>query len=462
MKLQIKPQIKPQIKSKGANAMKKVLCLLLITVMLIMCACDAEDPIAENSQGVTDNSANVDQNASQTESEPTAENSNPTLNKDDVTDTNKETEYVPDAKSAEEITEAECEALAYYMYADVLSIAKEFYGFPSYLFGTPGTKHETYVGIDQFNSSYREVRVQKRENVGSTIEFEADAEKLRELLNTYFSEELIELAFNLKHPCPIIEDDGVLYRMTHEPVTATTACDIAAGRIISRENGVVRYGFPIYFIDTDSDNTDDKLWIFGYMDFVYENNKWKVNDFRLSREAYDETYFPASKADVRMDDFFAIDDSMSKDGIEVLLDGEKKVTVKVDGKVIETELAKKSSKIRSIEKAGGSIFVSFLGTFGESETLVIRESDHQIAASFISDAYCITENGDWYYLTLNRENRTCDIFDKDGKSVYGIGAIIQNNTDEFGLHEIAPVEELKYEDGKFSVVYDLKGYPQVK
>ena len=131
--------------------MKKVLCLLLITVMLIMCACDAGDPIAENSQGVTDNSANVDQNASQTESEPTSENSNqteseptsensnPTLNKDDVTETNKETEYVPDAKSAEEITEEECEALAYYMYADVLSIAKEFYGFPVSISSTAAT-----------------------------------------------------------------------------------------------------------------------------------------------------------------------------------------------------------------------------------------------------------------------------------------------------------------------------------
>lgn len=454
--------------------MKKIFCLILVGIMLLLCACASEESENVDSQIIVDDSESRDNDASENEltdeksqtpeTSRQADTSNPALDGDDLEAENKtyKPRYVPESKNAEKLTEEECEKLAYDMYADVLSIAKEFYGFPDYLFSTPGKMHKSFESLDPSKSGYFEVRYFDNESASSTIKFKPDVKMLNEVLNNYFTDDLINLAFSLKYPCPILVDNGVMYRAEYEPPTAETVCDISAGRVISRDKGVVRYGFPIYYIDYDTEEIDESFWFLGYMDFVYEDEQWKINDFRLSREAYNEDLFPGSLVDIRMDDFFDIDDSATLDNIKVELKGDKNVTVSVDGKKADFKLEKKASKIEKIEQSNDNIFVSFLGIANEMETLVVSKTDLKLNASFVANAYCVNENGDWFYLIINRDTKTCDIYDKADSAIYGVSVIRQPKTKEFGLPEIAPIDELKYEDGKFSVVYDLTGYLQDK
>ena len=425
--------------------MKTIISLILIFCVTILCACTEDVP--EYSYESFESSET---------NEISKENSESKLNISEYNlvpmNHSQATPFAPAATTAETLSEEDCIALAYDMYDDVLSIAKEFYGFPDYLVGVPGSE-QIIDGV-----AYYQIRCRTDGKITSSIEFQNDADMLRNLVDFYFTDQLISSAFSLEYPCAIFAEDGVLYGTSHEPNTANTGCDISAGRIISRDNGIVRFGFPIFNIDYNTNKPDEDFWIFGYMDFVYEDEKWKINDFRLSREHYSHSDFPGGLAEIRMDDFFTLDDNKEIEGVEINLDGEKNVSIEFSGKSITAELTKRASKINGIEKAGGNIFVSFLGAFGELETLVVSEADATISTRFVSNGFCTTENGDWYYLTVDRENRLCDILDKSGTPIHGFAAIKQELAQYRSLPEIAPIDDIELDEDGFTIIYDITGY----
>ncbi len=359
--------------------------------------------------------------------------------------------YNPKANNVDDITDEECEELAYDVYDEVFCIVKEFYGFPEYLRIEPGEYPANEI-------PYTEVYVNPNPNDKYPVVFENNAESIKATVDKYFTDALIKLAFSLDKPCPIYEENGKLYRTEYETNTAYAGCDISAGRILFRENGIVRYGFPIYFLDYETHEPDTDFWTLGYMDFAYEDSAWKVDDLRLSSVHYSADNFPGGKADIRMDDFFETTDEAQFEGITASLKNGKEVFVTVSGHTVSEKLTVTASKVRKIEASNGNVFVSVLGAFGETETLVISEKEGTVISKFISNGYCITKNGDWFYTKINRETLKGEVFDKNNKAVSGYQLVKQDSGEHRALPEIAPIEKMEYNDGKIEITYDVTAY----
>lgn len=359
--------------------------------------------------------------------------------------------YVPASVDAQSITEEECEALAYDIYDEVLAIAQEFYGCPEFLWCQPG----------QYSLSetiYTEVCVNLAPSENAVIIFENNSAFLENLVDEYFTDALIDLAFDLEYPCPIYEDEGILYRTEYEPGVGEKACDLSAGRILSRENGIVRYGFPIYHMDIETHELSVKpFWAFGYMDFVYEDEAWKVNDFRLSNVFYSYNEFPGGTAPIRMDEFFETTDSLESDNVVANLENGA-VSCIIGDKTVTAELNINSSKVRNIERVGGNVFVSFLGAFEEIETLVISEESGEIISQFVSNGYCTDDSGNWYYVVIDRENLRGDIYDKANNPLRNFMAVKQDTYEYRALPMIAPIDDISFDDGTFTITYDVTAY----
>lgn len=361
-----------------------------------------------------------------------------------------------DATESESLSEEDCVELAKKYYPDVRSILSEFYGNPKFL---KRVGKGPYPAGEVF---YSRVELSPSDKMVSSIVFENDAAKLRELLNEYFTDDLIEKAFSLEYPCPIYEKDGVLYRTIFEEGNGYHACDLEAGRIISKENGFVRFGFPIYSIDFESNEISDKdFWVFGYFDFVYEDSAWKINDLRLSGEQYSYNDFPVGCADIRMDGFFEIGDEYNQNGVAVELKDDANATVAFDDKTLNLKLTNRASSIKKAENVGGNIFVSFNCIFDESETVVISESDGKVIAQFVSNGYCTAQNGDWYYIKLDRKTRACDVYDRNNNAVCEICAIRQPDAVYKSLPEIASIASFSLEADGFSIIYNETPYKQI-
>ncbi len=367
--------------------------------------------------------------------------------------------YVPVAVNADDITDEECEFLTLSLYDDVISIAREFYGFPQYLHNSAG---EQIVGGKDWQGNditYTEVYYYPNENITSSIVFENDIEMLEDVVDEYFSESLKNSAFSLAFPCPIYYEDGKLYRTTYEPGFGESCCDIAAGRIVSRDNGIVKYAFPIYDVNIVSDTPYTDTWSMGYIDYVYENGKWLINDFRFGTEIYAQYEFPGGQWDVfKMSDYFDITLACEFENILVGLNNGN-VTVSFDEKTVITELSGNICEIAGIEKAGGNMFISFNGALGEMETIVISQENGEIVSKFVSNGYCLSETGDWYYTVIDYEERGIDVCDKTGTAIRGVAAIVYENAFELNLPLIPPVDDVAIkEDGTFVITYDISVY----
>ena len=358
--------------------------------------------------------------------------------------------YTPVSKSVETITEDECELLALDVYADVMSILSEFYGFPEYL-GFDAEPHS-----DE-ELPYGKVVILSRDKRNSSIAFENDADKLRDILDDYFTDDFEELAFSLKSPCPIYEEDGVLYRTITDTGNGMRGVDLGAGRIISRENGVVRYAFPIYFLEFDTNEPEEDYKRIGYMDFAYEDGKWKLDDCRVTDTTISVLHYPGGKDIIEKDVLENLQDDLTTDGITVSLNKNDEAEIAFNGKTANLEIKNATNKIRKIEKANGNIFVSFLGVFGKLETVVVSESSLETVAVFVSDGYEITENG-WNYVVVDRANQEYLIKDNNGNLLGKCEAVKQEAADYFSLPRIASVYSFTVTDEKCEIVYDTIVY----
>lgn len=417
--------------------MKKMLIPLVLLLCVLITACSSGNPDKTTGNSDVSGTSNDQENISE----------GVTL----VPVNNSLVDYVPSATSSQDLTEEDCEMLALDIYDEVLGIVKEFYGSPEFLKVQPGSYPAGEI-------PYTEVYVNPNPRDEYPIVFENNADSIRAIVDDYFTDSLIDLAFSLEYPCPIYEEDGVLYRTSYETNVGEKGCDISAGRILSRENGIVRYGFPIYFIDNETYEPDTEFWTLGYMDFMFEDEKWKLNDFRLSNVFYSVTEFPGGDAPIRMDDFFETEDVLQSDNISAALENGKSVSCVVDGKTVTAELNITASKVRKIERAGGNVFVSFLGAFEETETLVIAEESGEIVSRFVSNGYCTDESGNWYYVVIDREEQKGDIFDKDGTAIRNFVAVKQDSAEYRAFLQIAPIEELTFDGETFTVSYDITAY----
>ena len=357
---------------------------------------------------------------------------------------------------SKKISEEDCIKLAKQYYPDVCAILSEFYGSPKFL------KMTNNGPIAAGEVHYSQVKLAPNNKIISSIAFENDAAKLREVVDEYFTDNLIETAFNLEYPCPIYEEDGILYRTVFEEGDGYHGCDFESGRIISNENGCVRFGFPIYSIDFDSNEVSKDFWIFGYFDFVYEDSNWKINDLRIASEQYSYDDFPGGNADIRMDDFFEIADEYEQNGIAVELKDDRNVAVTIDGKRFIAELTSRASSIKKVERIGGNLFVSFNCIFDEAETVVFSENENEVIAQFVSSGYCTNAGGNWYYIKLDRENRLCDIYDWNGNAVCGFVTVRQPDAVYKSLPEIAPIADFYLTEDGFSIIYNETAYRQIE
>ena len=426
--------------------MKKVtLIISLLTFCLILTACGSTNQTISEASG-----AAIENTSFDVDDESEATNTAEGLNIEYV-NYSQNGRYVPTSADAQSITEEECESLAYDIHDEVLAIAQEFYGFPMFLRRQPGKYSLAGDPI------YTEVYVNPAPSEKAAVEFENNVEFLENIVDEYFTDALIDLAFSLEYPCPIYEENGVLYRTIYEEGSGVKYTDLSAGRILSREDGIVRYGFPIYSADVETCVTKKDFWVLGYMDFVYEDEAWKVNDFRLSGVAYSYNYFPGGTAPIRMDDFFETTDGLESENVTVNLDSGT-VSCVVGDKTVTAELNINSSKVRNIERIGGNVFISFLGALNETETLVISEEGGAILSQFISNGYCADENGNWYYVVIDCEKLRGDIFDKEDKPLRNFIAVKQDTYEYRALPMIAPIDEISFDGEIFTITYDVTAY----
>jgi len=352
--------------------------------------------------------------------------------------------------SADIISDKECEVLASKMYNSILAIATEFYGLPIHL-----SYEEPKGGYSASETVYAKVIERVDLTHLSLLEFKNDEQQIRNILTKYLSEGLIESAFSLKAPCPIYSEDGVLFRTIYEPTTGNYACDISGGRIISRENSIVRYAFPIYYVNYDTNAPIyDEGSFFGYFDFIYENGAWKVNDFRLEPTAYSYLAFPCGKADITKDAFYGLGDKLESNGTTVTLNGGKNVVITHNGKSIDTQLKNDAAKIKAVIKNGNNIFISFVKAFDVTETVIYSTENESIITSFVSNGFCVADNGDWYYATIDYENYTCNMHNKDGEVIVASGVVRQEKTTNRALLKITPIDEIKINESGFEIYYD--------
>ena len=233
--------------------------------------------------------------------------------------------------------------------------------------------------------------------------------------------------------------------------------DFAAGRIISREDGVVRYAFPMYYLDFETNEPKSQHTYMGYMDFAYEDGKWKVDDCYLSYTKYSYDYYPGGQSVIYAEVLDDLEDELVFDGISVLLSEDDKAVMEYDGKTIDLPIKNPTNKIRKIEKANGNIFISFLGVFEEIETVVVSESTLEIVGSFVSNGYCITEDG-WNYVVIERATQSYLIKDKNGELICDCAAVKQEYADDFCLPHIAPIKSVVKTDEGYEISYDTRAY----
>lgn len=367
---------------------------------------------------------------------------------------------------ASEITDEEAYILASDLYYELHDIAAEFYGYPLSLFYE---MPEGGISASQLPYHSKVIEDSGAKNV-SDIVFKNDVNQINSVLEKYLSKDLIKLAFNLEEPCPIYLKDGELYRTCYDPPTSNSAADLRAGKIVSRENGIVYFAYPVYSIHYDTnvpniyaDSYDNLFAVnFAYIAFVYENGSWKANDFRFLGSVYASYVFPGGKPIISAEEFFGEKLEESKDGVDVTLTDGQNVEIVVGGKTHATELKAKSAKIKDIAKSGDNIFVTFTGVLGNDETVVISESKNEIISQFLSQGFC-TNGDNWYYLKLDAENYLCDLLDKNGNAIYGFGVVRHSNPliPIYTLYDIAEIDSLtQLTDGDFKVTF--KALPENK
>ncbi len=424
--------------------MKKILLMLLslLIVASMLYACDASD-VADKPK-VSDNGSNKDTGDEISTIDKAASKGLRLVPISNVV----EQRYVPSAVNAESITEEECRLLAMDMYREVLAIAEEFYGVPCSLLRPSGVPYPAGEIV------YSEVNFFEDENKDSPIEFKNDPDHLRSVVEKYFTDRLVESAFNLEYPCPIYEENGVLYRTGYETGSGQQGLDIAAGRILSRENGIVRYIFPIYHLDFETNDPDNDFWFIGYMDFAFEGGQWKVDDFRFSGIKYSREHFPGGNAvEIRMDDYFDEGTTETFGEISVSVSGGKNAVCSFGEKSINIALGCNSSNIESIEKIDGNIFISFLGVFGENEVVVISESEGSIISQFSAQTYTVTEDG-WYYVNIDRANKACIIYNENNEALRECSAVVYEDAFLFTMPAIAPIEKIEVTEEEILLTYN--------
>ena len=423
--------------------MKKTAIFLLIAALLLSpCACVESTTVST---------------AESSEPQQSEESSKPfvsTISIDTVLQTY-DTKNI--STNASEITDDEAFILASKLYFELVDIAKEFYGFPYYLnYEMP----EGGISASQLPYHSKVIEISDPKNI-SDIKFKNDVNQINSVLEKYLSKDFIALAFNLEEPCPIYLKDGELYRTSYEPLTMHVAADLKAGRILSREKGIVRYAYPVYFINYDTHvpepnyrHVGDNV-LYNYVDFVYENGIWKANDFRFCGPIYNSTHFPAGKAKITADDFFGAKQEADIEGVRVVLSEGTKAEITISGTTLSSELKNKSAKIKEIKKSGDNIFVTFTGVLGNDETIVISESKKEIISQFLSQGFC-TKDDEWYYLKLDSENYLCDLLDKNGTAIHGFGVVrYKSNTAEgYSLYEIASIASVELIDNEFKVTFE--------
>lgn len=425
--------------------MKKTAIFLLITALLLsLCACVESTTVST--------------------AESTAESSEPQQSEESSaaiislsTDTilkSYDTKNI--STNASEITDDEAFILASKLYFELVDIVKEFYGFPVSL------GYETPEGGISASEPYfaKVIETLAPKNI-SDIKFKNNVDQINSVLEKYLSKDFIALAFNLEEPCPIYLKDGELYRTIYEPLTMHVAADLKAGRILSREKGIVRYAYPVYFINYDTHvpepnyrHVGDNV-MYNYVDFVYENGIWKANDFRFCGPIYNSTHFPAGEAKITADDFFGAKQEADIEGVRVVLSEGIKAEITISGTTLSSELKNKSAKIKEIKKSGDNIFVTFTGVLGNDETIVISESKKEIISQFLSQGFC-TKDDEWYYLKLDSENFLCDLLDKNGTAIHGFAVVRykSNMAEGYSLYEIASIASVELIDNEFKVTFE--------
>ena len=203
----------------------------------------------------------------------------------------------------------------------------------------------------------------------------------------------------------------------------------------------------------------DEGSFFGYFDFIYENGAWKVNDFRLEPTAYSYLAFPCGKADITKEAFYGLGDKLESNGTTVTLNGGKNVVITHNGKNIDTQLKNDAAKIKAVIKNGNNIFISFVKAFDVTETVIYSTENESIITSFVSNGFCVADNGDWYYATIDYENYTCNMHNKDGEVIVASGVVRQEKTSNRALLKITPIDEIKINESGFEIYYDTAKFP---
>ena len=421
--------------------MKKILAALIaLTIMLSVCAC-------------TPNVSDVSDTEQPQESSEAAKPLITTLSTKTVLQSDKAVKITNDASK---LTDEEAIELASSFYLPLVDIAGEFYGFPRSLF------YESPGGIPADEQYHAKIVSGGKSKGLSGIIFEIDVEQINSVLETYLTKDLIALAFNLQQPCPIYVQGGELYRTTYEPNTSNVAIDINAGKIISRENGIVRFVYPVYYVNYDTnvpivydEIIEDYVVNFNYIDFVYENGRWKANDFRLIGSVYAGTPFPAGRASIAAEDYFEAKLETNKEGVAVVLNNSLNAEITVNGKTVSATLENRSGKIKEIKESGDNIFVTFTGVVGKDETIVISKTTGEKVSQFASHGF-VANGNDWYYLKLDYENNLCDLLDKDGKAIHGFGVphYRKGEVGGYSLHTIAPIDNVTFDNSEFKVTFE--------